>query len=213
MQQKKDTTLRRPSSAERENSTTRARANENTTSHDPSPRADYERLAEALLLMTDLEIERAGPRLDITQDRAARPAFVEPRVLTRALDAHLLATFHAVDWYSPEALRGLYVEMRLLSDEQHARRQAGTTAEREQNEHSPEPADQTSQEWRDWKVKQFEQAVEHRVDDRAAYDLAWQEYEALLRGLIADDNFWHVSFATKLLPHLLDARQEIAEWI
>jgi len=89
---------------------------------DPEPRADYGRLAEALLLMTDLETERVGPRLDITQDQAARPACVEPRVLIQALDEHLLATFHAVDWYSTEALRGLYVEMRLLADEQSRQR-------------------------------------------------------------------------------------------
>ncbi len=130
MQQKKDTTPQRPSSAERENSTTRARANETTTDHDPAPRADYERLAEALLLMTDLETERVGGRLDIVQQQASVPDYVEPNILIHALDEHLLATFHAVDWYSPEALRGLYVEMRLLADEQHARRQAGTTAER-----------------------------------------------------------------------------------
>ena len=77
MQQKKDTTPQRPSSAERENSTTRARANENTTLHDPAPRADYERLAEALLLMTDLETERVGGRLDIVQDQASVPDYVE----------------------------------------------------------------------------------------------------------------------------------------
>jgi len=122
MQQKKDTTPQRPSSAERENSTTRARANENTTSHDPSPRADYERLAEALLLMTDLETERVGSRLDADLSGGTiHQAESDNHLLANALNRHLFLTFESIDWYSREAMR-LYVEMRLLADEQSARR-------------------------------------------------------------------------------------------
>ncbi len=50
------------------------------------------------------------------------------------------------------------------------------------------------------------------MSNRAAYNLAWEEYKALLMGLIANGNFWHTSFAIRLLPLLLDAQQEIAEF-
>ena len=62
-------------------------------------------------------------------------------------------------------------------------------------------------------VAEAKEIIADRMNDRAAYQRAWEEYRALLTGLIADENFWHISFATRLLPHLLDARQEIAELI
>jgi hypothetical protein len=76
-----------------------------------------------------------------------------------------------------------------------------------------EPPDRTSAKWRAWKVRQVTRAFEWREGDHDAYQRAWDEYRALLMGLVADENFWHVSFAARLLPHLLAARQEIADLV
>lgn len=103
-----------------------------TSASEPAPRVDYERLAEVFLTMIELETARVGPRHDIVPDDASRPDHVEGNILIHALDEHLLAAFHAVDWYAPEALRGLYVEMQLLADGQDAEReQACLEAEQE----------------------------------------------------------------------------------
>ncbi|HEX8177849.1 MAG TPA: hypothetical protein VF543_22360 [Pyrinomonadaceae bacterium] len=72
---------------------------------------------------------------------------------------------------------------------------------------APEPKDKSSNDWRVWKVRQLERAF--NGTDAKAYDAAWTEYQALLRGLVSDRQFYHVSYALALLPHLLAARQEI----
>ncbi len=72
---------------------------------------------------------------------------------------------------------------------------------------APEPKDKTSDEWRYWKLRRMEQAFEG--EDSEAYDRAWDEFKALLDGLLADPSFWHVSNAQALLPRLIIARQEI----
>lgn len=72
----------------------------------------------------------------------------------------------------------------------------------------PEPKDKTSDEWRYWKLRHMEQAFQGS-GDREAYRQAWDEFEALLMGLMRDEDFWHVNNALALLPHLIIARQEI----
>jgi hypothetical protein len=80
-------------------------------------RADYETLAASFLTMIDLDMNHVQTRLDVksqyTQD--------EDHVLMTAIDRHIQLAFHNVDWYSAEPMH-LYVEMRLLADEQTRRR-------------------------------------------------------------------------------------------
>lgn len=80
-------------------------------------RADYETLAASFLAMIDLDMNHVNSHLDVkseyTQD--------EDHVLMTAIDRHIQLAFHNVDWYSVEPMR-LYVEMRLLADEQARRR-------------------------------------------------------------------------------------------
>lgn len=70
-----------------------------------------------------------------------------------------------------------------------------------------EPRDRLSDAWRHWKIRQFGQGFSS--GDLELYDAAWKEFGILLRGLMADENFWHVSNAVALLPHLIIARQTI----
>ncbi len=46
-------------------------------------------------------------------------------LLMSAIDRHLFLTFESVNWYTPEAMK-LYVEMRLLADEQKVRREVSS---------------------------------------------------------------------------------------
>ena len=71
----------------------------------------------------------------------------------------------------------------------------------------PEPPDKTSAEWRYWKLRRMEQAFQS--GDKEASRAAWDEFEALLMGLLRDENFWRAQSALALLPHLIIARQEI----
>ena len=71
----------------------------------------------------------------------------------------------------------------------------------------PEPQDRTSAEWRYWKLRRMEQAFQS--GDKEGYRAAWDEFEALLMGLLRDENFWRAQSALTLLPHLMIARQEI----
>ncbi len=87
-----------------------------------------------------------------------------------------------------------------------ARRQAAREAE---NLNAPEPEDTTSDEWRYWKLRRMERAFEG--SDREARRQAWAEFTALLESLMADEDFWHISNACALLPHLIIARQRIDE--
>ena len=70
-----------------------------------------------------------------------------------------------------------------------------------------EPKDRLSDEWRYWKLRRMEKAFEG--GDRGLYAQVWDEFRSLLKGLLADGSFWHVSNARALLPHLISARQEI----
>ncbi|MGA9997392.1 MAG: hypothetical protein WBP93_18380 [Pyrinomonadaceae bacterium] len=82
-------------------------------------------------------------------------------------------------------------------------------ARREAERNAPEPKDKTSDEWRYWKIRQLTRAFTCDETGREEYDAAWEEFKALLNGLLADGNFWHTSNAIHLLPDLLIARQEI----
>lgn len=73
----------------------------------------------------------------------------------------------------------------------------------------PEPKDKTSDEWRHWKLRQWEAAFKQGADDAAAYTRAWTEFRALFDGLIADGDFWNVRNALALAPDLLIARRDI----
>jgi len=86
-------------------------------------------------------------------------------------------------------------------------RDAGDKAYRERWLNMPEPKDKTSDEWRHWKLRRMGQAFEG--EDSGAYARAWDEFRSLLKGLLTDPGFWHVSHACALLPHLIIARQEI----
>jgi hypothetical protein len=85
-----------------------------------------------------------------------------------------------------------------------ARRHAEREAERL---NVPEPKDKTSDEWRYWKLRRMERAFDG--EDGAEYKQAWAEFTALLKGLMADESFWHTGNARALLPHLIIARQQI----
>jgi hypothetical protein len=76
-------------------------------------RADYETLAASFLAMIDLDMNHVNPHLDVKSQYTKD----EDHVLMTAVDRHIQLAFHNVDWYAAEAMR-LYVEMRLLADEQ-----------------------------------------------------------------------------------------------
>lgn len=99
-----------------------------------------------------------------------------------------------------ETLEDIYQEQQA---ERHAREQERLNA--------PEPKDWLSAEWRHWKIRQLSRAFDG--DDREAYTAAWAEYIALLKSLVAEGSFYHVSFALALLPDLITARQDIAQFI
>jgi hypothetical protein len=63
-------------------------------------------------------------------------------------------------------------------------------------------------EWVKWKVKQMRAAF-FATDNTEVYAQAWSEFKVLLGDLITDGNFWHISNAVRLLPHLLVIRQEL----
>ncbi len=87
-------------------------------------RAEYERLAQAFLTMCSLEHSHVTPILDVESlDRED-----DDHVLMNAIEEHLRLVWQAVDWFQPEAMK-LYVEMRVLIDEQ--------TAERERHKLTP----------------------------------------------------------------------------
>jgi len=99
-----------------------------------------------------------------------------------------------------ESLAAIYAE-------REAARSARRAAREAENLNAPEPKDTTSDEWRYWKLRRMERAFDG--EDSAAYRQAWQEFELLLKGLMADESFWHTGNARTLLPHLIIARQEI----
>ncbi len=88
-------------------------------------RCDYEWLAQALLTMHKLETERVHQTLDVDLTDKAFEAEGDRYLLSLAMDRHLLLAFESVYWYTPEAMK-LYVEMRLLADEQSAQRKAAS---------------------------------------------------------------------------------------
>ena len=94
-----------------------------------------------------------------------------------------------------------------IYDAREAARSARQAAREAEQLNAPEPKDKTSDEWRYWKLRRMERAFEG--GDGAAYKEAWAEFTALLKGLMADESFWHTGNARTLLPHLIIARQEI----
>jgi hypothetical protein len=99
-----------------------------------------------------------------------------------------------------ESLAAIYAE-------REAARSARRAAREAENLNAPEPKDTTSDEWRYWKLRHMERAFDG--GDGAAYKQAWQEFTALLKGLMADADFWHTGNARALLPTLILARQQI----
>ncbi len=99
-----------------------------------------------------------------------------------------------------ESLAAIYAE-------REAARSARQAAREAENLNAPEPKDKTSDEWRYWKLRRMERAFED--EDGAEYKQAWAEFTALLKGLMADESFWHTGNARTLLPHLIIARQQI----
>jgi hypothetical protein len=88
-------------------------------------RNDYECLAQALLTMHKLETERVYQNLDVDVSDKAFEEEGDRYLLSLAMDRHLLLAFETVYWYTPEGMK-LYVEMRLLADEQRAERKAAS---------------------------------------------------------------------------------------
>lgn len=74
--------------------------------------------------------------------------------------------------------------------------------------HGPEPEDKTSDAWRYWKLRQFESAVENRMEDHEAYNRAWDEFRALASDVLADEDF-NIVHAKMLMPHLVAALQHV----
>jgi hypothetical protein len=99
-----------------------------------------------------------------------------------------------------EALESIIADFRGQLD-------AGAEARLERWLTMPEPKDKTSDEWRYWKLRRMERAFAGA--DGEAYRQAWQEFRALLKGLMADESFWHTGNARALLPDLIIARQQI----
>jgi hypothetical protein len=99
-----------------------------------------------------------------------------------------------------ESLAAIYAE-------REAARSARQAAREAENLNAPEPKDKTSDEWRYWKLRRMERAFDG--GDGAEYKQAWAEFTALLKGLMADESFWHTGNARTLLPHLIIARQQI----
>jgi hypothetical protein len=89
-------------------------------------RDDYEWLAQALLTMHKLETERVHQTLDVDLlGGAFEPEKADKYLLSNAIDRHIALACESVYWYTPEAMK-LYVEMRLLADEQIAQRKAAS---------------------------------------------------------------------------------------
>jgi hypothetical protein len=103
-----------------------------------------------------------------------------------------------------EVLDAIYTE-----EKEASRARVAEIEEKERNK--PEPRNWLSQEWRWWKIRQLTRVImDGDTDSRMA---AGREYRALLRELVADESFYHVDFILSLLPHLLNARQDIARMI
>ncbi len=71
----------------------------------------------------------------------------------------------------------------------------------------PKPKDKTSSQWRYWTLRKTAHAFQNGY--MTARKQAWNEFEALLKGLMADGDFWHISNALAMMPHLIIARREI----
>ncbi len=94
-----------------------------------------------------------------------------------------------------------------IIDDFNAQLQRSAEAQRVKWLTMSEPKDKTSSEWRYWTLRRTAHAFQN--GDMAARKEAWNEFEALLKGLMADASFWHISNALALMPHLIIARQEI----
>lgn len=98
-----------------------------------------------------------------------------------------------------ETLDGIYQETR-----------AARRKREEERNNAPEPTNWRSQEWRHWKIRQLTRAL--NSDDTAAREAAFQEYKTLLSELVRDEDFYCVPFMVALLPDLIIARQDIAQF-
>jgi hypothetical protein len=114
------------------------------TKYDPrveEKREDYTRLAESIVFMLELNMNREGSRLDVACERfeGMQDAITRFRqttgqhsrpthdILMGALTEHLNATFHAPDLLDPDTIRMFYVELRLLADQQELDRRISAT--------------------------------------------------------------------------------------
>lgn len=89
------------------------------------------------------------------------------------------------------------------------RERAERRAQREEEQRNmPEPKNWLSSEWRYWKIRQLTDAFESHDPER--YTAAWTETKALIKDVANNEDFqfW---YALAFLPHLLDARQGIAQ--
>jgi len=88
-----------------------------------------------------------------------------------------------------------------------AQTERGEWQKKRDEELAVEPKDKLSDEWRAWKIRQVETAF--KGEDADAFESAGAEVRQLLKGLMADGDFWHTGNMRVLLPHLIIARQEI----
>jgi hypothetical protein len=79
------------------------------------------------------------------------------------------------------------------------------------DDNAPEPKDENSAAWRHWTLRRVR--ADFESSDSKGYAAAWAYYNKLFKGLAADQDFFRVSFAYRLLPQLIQAKQEIAELI
>jgi hypothetical protein len=83
--------------------------------------------------------------------------------------------------------------------------QARIAAEQEEKRRTqPEPKDQTSAEWRYWKLGQFKLAFKSADTRRSA----WREFHAMLKTLVKNPNFT-VGDAMTLLPYIIVIQQRL----
>jgi hypothetical protein len=79
-------------------------------------RATYENIATSLLILIEADMNHVPGALDI--DLRGQDVDDNPHLLMNAISEHIFYAYRDIDWFSPEGMR-LYVEMRLLADQQH----------------------------------------------------------------------------------------------
>lgn len=94
-------------------------------------RADYEQIARAFNLLTEIESQRVNRLLYIDLSTGENMA-PESADLIGVMQEHLHRVHFSIDWLNPQTMLFLYVEMRLQSD--YSRWQQEQEAEKEQDE-------------------------------------------------------------------------------